>query len=86
MPRRFTADGAEWIVLPSGRNTQYVRDEFGLHFTRVTGAKEERLARYSPGGARAREESFAALTDGQLRELLATSQPAYTAPETGYRR
>ena len=86
MPRRFTADGAEWIVLPSGRNTQYVRDEFGLHFTRVTGAKEERLARYSPGGSRAREESFAALTDGQLRELLATSQPAYTAPETGYRR
>ena len=86
MPRRFTADGAEWIVLPSGRNTQYVRDEFGLQFTRVTGTREERLARYSPGGSRVREDSFAALTDAQLRELLATSQPGYTAPETGYRR
>ena len=29
---------------------------------------------------------FAALTDGELRALLATSQPAWTAPETGYRR
>lgn len=85
MPRRFSADGAEWIVLPSGRNTQYVRDEFGLHFTRVTGPRVERLARYSPLGARAREQSFAALTDAELRALLATSQPAYTAPETGYR-
>ena len=86
MPRRFTFDGAEWMVLPSGRNTQYVRDEFGLQFTRITGPREERLARYSPGGSRAREESFAALTDAQLRELLSTSRPAYTAPETGYRR
>lgn len=84
MPRRFSADGAEWTVLPSGRNTQYVRDEFGLTFTRVTGTPEQRLARYSPGGARAREQSFDALTDAQLRDLLSTSQPAYTAPETGY--
>ena len=62
MPRRFTADGAEWTVLPSGRNTQYVRDEFGVCFIRVTGTREERVARYSPGGARGREESFAALS------------------------
>jgi hypothetical protein len=85
MPRRFTADGAEWIVLPSGRNTQYVRDEFGLHFTRMTGTREERLARYSPRDSRNREQSLVALTDGDLRDLLATSQPAWTAPETGYR-
>ncbi|MEO6067464.1 MAG: hypothetical protein ABJB33_03160 [Gemmatimonadota bacterium] len=86
MPRRFTADGAEWTVLPSGRNTQYVRDEFGVCFIRVTGTREERVARYSPGGARGREESFAALSDAELRDLLSTSQPAWTSPETGYRR
>ncbi|HEU4571018.1 MAG TPA: hypothetical protein VFS07_10640 [Gemmatimonadales bacterium] len=86
MPRKFTADGTEWVVLPSGRNTQYVRDEFGLLFTRTTGPREERVCRYSPRDARARELSLAQLTDGELRALLATSQPAWTAPETGYRR
>lgn len=84
MPRRFTADGAEWIVMPSGRNTQYVRDEFGVCFTRMTGARTERVARYSPRDARSRETSLSAMTDADLRDLLATSQPAYTAPETGY--
>lgn len=86
MPRKFTADGAEWIVMPSGRNTQYVRDEFGLRFTRMTGERVERLVRYSPRNSRSREQSLAALTDAELRALLGTSQPAYTAPETGYRR
>jgi len=86
MPRRFTADGAEWIVMPSGRNTQYVRDEFGLLFTRMTGEKAERVARYSPRDARSRELSLSTMSDADLRELLGTSQPAYTAPETGYRR
>lgn len=86
MPRRFSADGAEWIVMPSGRNTQYVRDEFGVRFTRVTGERTERVARYSPRDSRSRETSLAAMSDAELRDLLATSQPAYTAPETGYRR
>ena len=86
MPRRFTAEGAEWIVMPSGRNTQYVRDEFGVLFTRMTGERVERVARYSPRDARSREVSLSALSDADLRALLATSQPAYTAPETGYRR
>lgn len=86
MPRKFSADGAEWIVMPSGRNTQYVRDEFGVLFTRLGGEREERVARYSPRGARSRELSLATLSDAELRELLGTSQPAYTAPETGYRR
>ena len=86
MPRKFTADGAEWIVMPSGRNTQYVRDEFGLRFTRVTGERVERVVRYSPRNSRSREQSLATLTDAELRALLGTSQPAYTAPETGYRR
>lgn len=86
MPRRFSADGAEWVVLPSGRNTQYVRDEFGLLFTRMTGERTERVARYAPRDSRSREQSFAALTDADLRGLLATSQPSWTSPETGYRR
>ena len=86
MPRRFTADGAEWIVMPSGRNTQYVRDEFGVLFTRMTGERTDRVARYSPRDARSRELSLSTLSDGELRDLLATSQPAYTAPETGYQR
>jgi len=86
MPRRFTVDGAEWVVFPSGRNTQYVRDEFGLLFTRMTGERVERLSRYSPRDSRSREQSLAALSDADLRDLLATSQPAWTAPETGYRR
>ena len=85
MPRKITADGAEWIVMPSGRNTQYVRDEFGVRFTRVTGERTERVARYSPRDSRSREVSLAAMSDAELRELLGTSQPAYTAPETGYR-
>ncbi len=86
MPRKFSVDGAEWVVLPSGRNTQYVRDEFGVVFTRITGERTERVARYSPRDSRNREQSLAALTDAELRALLATSQPAWMAPETGYRR
>ena len=86
MPRRFTSDGAEWTVWPTGRNTQYVRDEFGLLFTRGNGMeKERRVARYSPAGARNRELSLNELSDTDLRGLLAVSQPAWTAPETGYR-
>ena len=84
--RRITVDGAEWVVMPSGRNTQYVRDEFGVTFTRVSGERTERVARYSPRDSRNREQSLAGLTDADLRDLLATSQPAWTAPETGYRR
>ena len=84
--RRISYEGAEWVVMPSGRNTQYVRDEFGVTFTRVTGERTERVARYSPRDARSREQSLAEMSDADLRELLGTSQPAWTAPETGYRR
>ena len=52
----------------------------------MTGEPAERVARYSPRDSRSREVSLSALTDADLRALLATSQPAYTAPETGYRR
>jgi hypothetical protein len=88
MPRRIIdAGGAEWLVSISGRVTQYQKDEFGLVFARGAGKeREERVARYSPVGPKTRELSLAELTDDDLRRLLTRSQPAWTAPETGYAR
>ncbi len=85
--RKLNADGATWTVTPSGYITKYTRDEFGLVFTRGSGPdKEVRVTRYSPQGSRSREQSFAELTDQQLRELFAQSQPSFTSPEAGYTR
>jgi hypothetical protein len=88
MPRRIIdVDGERWEVAVSGRSTQYTKDEFGLVFTRGTGPdRERRVVRYSPLGAKGRESSLAELTDRELAELLAVSQPAWTSPELGYRR
>ena len=88
MPRRIIdVDGERWEVAVSGRSTQYTKDEFGLVFTRGTGPeRERRVVRYSPLGAKSRELSLGQLTDKELADLLAYSQPAWTAPELGYRR
>ena len=88
MPRRIIeVNGDQWEVSVSGRVTQYVKDEFGLVFTRGVGPdREQRVVRYSPLGAKAREVSLGELSDAELRDLLAHSQPAWTAPEMGYRR
>jgi hypothetical protein len=88
MPRRIIdVDGERWGVAVSGRSTQYTKDEFGLVFTRGTGpAREQRVTRYSPLGAKSRELSLGQLSDKELADLLAVSQPAWTAPELGYRR
>ncbi|HEU5304103.1 MAG TPA: hypothetical protein VFU40_05610 [Gemmatimonadales bacterium] len=88
MPRRIIdADGEQWDVSVSGRVTQYVKDEFGLIFSRGVGPdREQRVTRYSPLGAKSRELSLSQLSDEELRHLLAHSQPAWTAPEMGYRR
>jgi hypothetical protein len=88
MPRRiFEVDGDQWEVEVSGRLTQYVKDEFGLIFTRGVGPdREQRVTRYSPLGAKSRELSLSELSNQELRELLRHSQPAWTAPEMGYRR
>jgi hypothetical protein len=88
MPRRIIdAHGEQWEVAVSGRVTQYVKDEFGLIFTRGVGPdREQRVVRYSPLGAKSRELSLEQLTDAELRDLLAYSQPSWTAPEMGYRR
>ena len=88
MPRRIIeVDGEQWEVEVSGRRTQYVKDEFGLIFTRGVGPqREQRVVRYSPLGAKSRESSLGELSDQELRELLRHSQPAWTAPEMGFRR
>lgn len=87
MQRTIAVDGRSWEVSPTGRVTQYARDEFGVAFRRRDPAGDEiRVARYAPLGARSWELSLAELTDEALRELFGRSQPSWTAPETGYRR
>ena len=88
MPERtLNADGSTWTVAPSGYITKYTQDEYGLLFTRGAGKdREVRVTRYSPQGSRSREQSFAELTEEQLRELFEQSQPSFTSPEAGYTR
>ena len=86
MPARIIdIDGTAWSVMPSGYITVNDQDEFGLFFTRGAGGdREVRVTRYSPQGTRSREQSFAELTDENLRSLFQTSQPSFTSPEAGY--
>lgn len=86
MPSRSIAiDGRTWRVFPSGRVTQYDKDEFGLVF--VAGEGDDRVVRvtrYSPVGARSREQSLVELGEDDLRRLFDQSQPSVTSPEAGY--
>jgi hypothetical protein len=86
MPTRsLTVDGKSWQVFPSGRITQYDRDEFGLIFVHGTGAgRQVRVTRYSPLGARSREQSLLELNDAELARLFGYSQPSDTSPEADY--
>jgi len=86
MPTRtISADGKEWRVFPSGYVTQNEHDEFGIMFIAGTGDQREvRVTRYSPQGARSREQSLAELPDTELMRLLGESQPSFTSPEAGY--
>jgi hypothetical protein len=86
MPTRtLNANGKEWRVFPSGYITQNEHDEFGLMFIAGSGdGREVRVTRYSPQGARSREQSLAELSDADLTRLLAESQPSFTSPEAGY--
>jgi len=73
--------------MPSGRVTQYDRDEFALLF--VSGDAPNRVVRvtrYSPQGSRSREQSLAELSDADLQRLLSQSQPSETSPEADYAR
>jgi len=86
MPTRsIDIEGRRWLVFPSGRVTQYDRDEFGLIFVHGVGAdREVRVTRYSPVGSRSREQSLVELSDSDLRRLFGYSQPSDTSPEAGY--
>jgi hypothetical protein len=85
MERRITdPHGVSWRVALSGRRTQYVRDELSLTFVREDGT--ERFVRFAPRAAQAPELAFEELTDRALAQLLSAAQPAWTAPEGGYRR
>jgi hypothetical protein len=83
--RRITAGGRTWLVYPSGRVTQNEHDEFALLFVNGTGpSREVRVTRYSPVGARSREASLVELTDADLQQYFAWSQPSDTSPEADY--
>ncbi len=86
MPTRaLEIDGRKWMVYPSGYVTQYDADEFGLLFVSgVADAREVRVTRYSPAGARSREQSLAEMDDAALRRLFTLSQPSANSPEAGY--
>jgi len=85
--RTLTVDGAAWRVQPTGYITANTKDEFALIFSRGEGAdRETRVVRYSPVGARWREQSFVELSDDELRTLFGHSQPAATSPEAFYVR
>jgi hypothetical protein len=86
MPTRtLSAGGRSWRVFPSGRVTQYDRDEFALLFVAGSGAdRVVRVTRYSPVGVRSREWSLAEMSDADLVRLLDQSQPSDTSPEADY--
>lgn len=87
MPRRTIESGDRtWTVTLSGETTIYDRDEIGLIFASGEGdARERRVTRFSPRGAQSPELALNELSTSELLSLLETSQPARTAPETGYR-
>jgi hypothetical protein len=71
--------------MPSGRVTQYDRDEFALLFISGTGVDREiRVTRYSPHATRSREQSLIEMSDTDLARLFEQSQPSDTSPEAGY--
>jgi hypothetical protein len=88
MPSRtVNIGGRGWRVFPSGRVTQYDRDEFALLFISEggkDGKREVRVTRYSPLGARSRERSLAEMSDTELARLFESSQPSETSPEADY--
>lgn len=85
--RTVTVSGSVWRVQPTGYITANTKDEFALIFSRGDDSdRETRVTRYSPVGARWREQSFAALSDDELRTLFAQSQPSATSPEAFYAR
>jgi hypothetical protein len=83
--RSITLDGRAWRVLPSGRVTQYDRDEFALLFVSGNGDdREVRVTRYSPQGTRSREQALHEMSEADLVRLFRQSQSSAMSPEAGY--
>jgi hypothetical protein len=81
----MTIAGKTWRVYPSGRVTQYDRDEFALLFVSdEAGKRRVRVTRYSPVGTRSRERSLAEMSEAELMRLFESSQPGETSPEADY--
>ncbi len=82
---QIVVDGEPWEVYPSGRVTVYGKDEFGLVFQQGTGPeRRRRFTRFAPVGSRSSDAALAELSQRVLVELFRESQPAWTAPESGY--
>jgi hypothetical protein len=80
--RTIDVDGTVWEVAPSGRVTNYARDEFGLVFVHGAGTERvRRYARYVPLGPRRWDAALRHLSDARLRVLFAESQPEWTSPD-----
>jgi hypothetical protein len=80
--RTIDVEGVRWTVAPSGRVTNYARDEFGLVFEQGTGAaRVRRYARYVPLGAPRWDAALMELSEARLRQLFAESQPEWTSPD-----
>jgi hypothetical protein len=86
--RSLTLNGVGWKVSLAGRFTVYERDEFPLLFERPAhgGKVERRITRFSPRGAKSRDEALAELSDAELAALFRSSQPDWTSPELNYAR
>lgn len=82
---QIVVDGEPWEVYPSGKVTVYGKDEFGLVFQQGTGPeRRRRFTRFAPVGSRSSDAALAELSARELVELFRESQPAWTAPESGY--
>ena len=83
--RAIEIHGERWYVYPSGRVSQYDRDEFGLVFEKGTGPERvRRVTRFAPLGARSWDAALAGLSERDLVSLFAQSQVARTSPEVAY--
>lgn len=83
--RAIVVDGETWEIAPSGYETVYGKDQFGITFQCGTGSsRRRRFTRFAPVGSRRSDAALAELSDRELLDLFRQSQPSWTAPESAY--
>ena len=83
--RTLVVDGETWEIAPSGHDTVYGKDQFGVVFQCGTGsARRRRFTRFAPLGSRNPDAALSELSDRQMLDLFRQSQPAWTSPESAY--